>query len=171
MDLFNAAEHISNSIEPEYKRKALEFYNNVYMQMSQEQMRAYNLAFGAWGFCNLAKDAYEYASGMNGGDMTDGQRLFQCGEFANMALARFANLQELWKLDRGKTADKIDSMAKWLRDNGYVGGLPRPIDKQGMRHIKTAYGIYEDMVRYERARTDYARSLKAKADAAEGSRR
>lgn len=171
MDIFNAAEHITNSIEPEYKRKAYAFYNDVYLQMSQEQMRAYNLAFGAWGFCSLASDAYKYASGESGIDLTDGQRLFSCGEIANSAISRFINLQELWKLDRDKTAKKIEEMERWLRSKGYVGGLPKPIDKEGHYHVKTAYGIYEDMVRYERARTEYARSLKAKADAAEGSRR
>lgn len=163
--LFNATTGIASHFDGESKSRALKFYNDVYMKMSNDQKKAYVLVCDGF-FCN-ASEAYNYATKANGFDRgyTDGQRIFLVGIGADAALSAFNRLQEMWRLDVEKTCEKITEMDKWIVKSGSYSHMCRPVDHNGVEHEKSVRDVWNDMVRFVKTRNAFRESMEAKLKA------
>ena len=163
--LFTATTGIASHFDGDCKSRALKFYNEVYMKMNKEQKNVYIIVCDGF-FCG-AMEAYNYATKAVGFDrgLTDGQRIFQVGINADAALSAFRKLQNMWGLDVDKTCDKITEVDKWIVRSGSHSHICRPVDSNGVEHVKTVREIWNDMVRFEKTRTEFRKSMEAKAKA------
>ena len=155
--------------DTDYRAQAVRFYKDVYLKMNEVQRHTYALAFGAWGFCSTAQEAYDCAAG-RGATLTDGQRTYACGVWAAMSLSCLRNLQAHLNLDRAKTLAKVNEMNQWFVANGGFSRIPSSVDARGEVHVKTAEGVCGEMVDFVRTRDELEQRLAAKEAAKGGAR-
>lgn len=146
------------------KANVANWFENVYSTFKDDQKKAYDTTLGAWGFVSCAKEAYDCVSDPR---LTDGQKIFQCGQWASMALAAVGRVGVLWNSDTNYTLKKMDDLCAWVRKNGGHVFLPKPVDKNGTIREKTISGTYEDMKRYVKTLDDYKARLASERAAKE----
>ena len=65
-------------------------------------------------------------------------------------MIHFKILMEAFGGSEDDVLKKIDDSSKWLKEKGWYG-IPEPFDADGVRHMKTAHGMHEDMKSYIKA--------------------
>jgi hypothetical protein len=158
-EAITASEH---GLDTGYRAQALKFYKENYLKFDDSQRQTYSLAFGSWGFCAMAQEAYNCQT-RRGTPLSDGQRVYTCGMYAAMAMARLRDLQDHLKLNREQTLVRIDEMNRWLFSHGQPNRVPSIIDSQGGVTYKTFDGVYGEMVQFVKMRDEKAMAEAEKA--------
>lgn len=114
-----------------------------------------------------AWNAYNAAMGYHGED-TDEKKIMGCGSHADIFFIQFRSVQFLLGNESvDSVLKKMNATSRWLEERGWTH-LPTPVDQDGVRHEKTADGMYEDMKRFSDTKMQLIQRIRAEK---EGSRR
>ena len=125
-------------------RSAYDAYHRVFDKIPEDKMlviRQMLMAFVA------ASEAYQSLFKYSGDMRTDTQRICEVAGGASRWLIHIANIRQIAKGGNDVVLPMMDKTSEWLIERGWYG-LPKPINENGIRIIKTAAGINDDMVSY-----------------------
>lgn len=125
-------------------RSAYDAYHRVFDKIPEDKMlviRQMLMAFVA------ASEAYQSLFKYSGDMRTDTQRICEVAGGASRWLIHMANIRQIAKGGNDVVLPMMDKTSEWLIERGWYG-LPKPINENGIRIIKTAAGINDDMVSY-----------------------
>lgn len=136
-------------------------YHKIFDKMPEDKKLIIDQMAGPWGMWQCANDAYIYATDKN---KKEHERILCVGAMSDMALQRFRNLREMLGMSVDETLEVMQNTSKWLEKVGWIS-MPKPYDENGVQLIKTARGLYQDMLDFSKARSELQQELKAIAEA------
>ena len=125
-------------------RAAHEAYTNVYSLIPVEKRLAFEQMDRAFAAASMA---YQVLFKFDGDMRTDCQRICEVGGYANMFLIHFNNLRQILQGGDDKVLETMDKTSDWYKSKDWPG-LPIPINENGVRVIKTAKGVHNDMKQF-----------------------
>ena len=123
---------------------AHEAYVGVYSVIPKDKKLAFEQIDRAFAAASMA---YQVLFKFDGDMRTDCQRICEVGGYANMFLIHFDNLRQILQGGDDKVLETMDKTSDWYKSKDWPG-LPIPINENGVRVIKTAKGVHNDMKQF-----------------------
>lgn len=143
-----------------------EFFDDREMgEMAKAKLKAYHAIFDGLDanrrlainqMCSLfeiASVAYKSIAGI-GIYYSEVGGVCEAGACAEQYMIHYGILRELY----GNCSDddmikRIDATSEWLKNKDWYG-IPDPVDREGVKHMKTAAGMHDDMKKFISAYAD-----------------
>ena len=139
----------------EYGKASARAYHAIYDGLSEEK------TFCIDQMCNMFKTAnaaYHAISGI-GKYYNAVSGMCEAGANASQFEIHMNILLEKYGCTVDELDKKIDATSEWLKERGWFG-IPEPYDKDGHKHIKTAYAMRADMEKYIKTYTDMLAAIR-----------
>jgi hypothetical protein len=157
----NTNEKYNTNLTAEERASCAAWVNDVYSKFDANQKLAYDRTLGAWGFASCAQECYNARASKS---LTDGQKTYACGMWAERAIAAVRDLCGIWKVGRQTALAKMDELCDWVGRHGGHAAMPSRTDAIGKVYPKTAAETYGDMMADYKAM--WAQKDKAEAEKA-----